>query len=313
MSFTDEELDLHCSYILHQRRIRNKITILCEGGRYEGEQRLSPQMYGRMESFPDADFYAACVPHYWRERKPEFFNCGDRTDTLNTYFRLQELHAYHPEKSYLSPDLLFAIVDIDLNTAKLDDKEYGFADTEAIFHDLYQDLKIQPDKLSEHRIWVTGLTHKEAYFLNPDLQHIFDEYPIAIEYQRQKIDLNAIYRDMAKGLAEDSDLRQHFTRVVKRICHCSDLDVQDINSLSLCLQGFCNGVEQCETSSIFALLAIAKSKPYWKKLEPAHHHDNLSLQIAKEFYARQDNDRCLQYHLPYFFKYLHGMYHNLST
>jgi hypothetical protein len=93
-----------------------------------------------------------------------------------------ELHDREAGSSYLSPEFLFALVDIDLHTAKIESEEYGFADTEEIFHDLYLDLKIQLDKLPQHRIRVTGLMHKEAYFLNPALQSIFDKYEIPIEY-----------------------------------------------------------------------------------------------------------------------------------
>jgi hypothetical protein len=57
MSFTDDELEQHCQYILGERRIKNKIVILCEGGRYDGKERLSPQSYRRMEELPDANFY----------------------------------------------------------------------------------------------------------------------------------------------------------------------------------------------------------------------------------------------------------------
>jgi hypothetical protein len=155
MSFTDAELEQHCQYILGERRVKNKIVILCEGGRYEGKERLSPQSYGRMEQLPDANFYNACIPSHWREKRPQFFNCGDRHDMLSTYFKLFELHDREPGSSYLSPELLFALVDIDLHPAKIESEEYGFADTEEIFHDLYLDLKIQLDKLPQHRIWVT--------------------------------------------------------------------------------------------------------------------------------------------------------------
>lgn len=314
MSFTDDELEQHCKYILGQRRIKKKIVILCEGGRYEGKERLSPQSYGRMEEFPDANFYNACIPSYWRWRngKPQFFNCGDRHDTLNTYFKLLELHDLEPdpELSYLSPDLLFALVDIDLHTAKIEDEEYGFADTEEIFHDLYLDLKIQPDKLPQHRIWVTGLMHKEAYFINPALQSIFDEYEIPIEYRENPIDLNSVYQDIITDLERDPDLCQHFAKAVKRICHCDKLNLQNPQLLAESWQKLSNFPDKVETELIFALLAIAKSKPYWQKVmasSPARQREALSLQIARRFYAEQNGKDCNLYHLPCFFTYLYNL------
>jgi hypothetical protein len=308
MSFTDDELEQHCQYILGERRIKNKIVILCEGGRYDGKERLSPQSYRRMEELPDANFYNACIPSYWRERRPQFFNCGDRHDTLSTYFKLLELHD-QPELSYLSPDLLFALVDIDLHTAKIENEEYGFADTEEIFHDLYLNLKIQPDKLPQHRIWVTGLMHKEAYFINPALQSIFDEYEIPIEYRENSIDLHSVYQDIITDLELDPDLCQHFAKAVKRICHCDKLNLQNPQLLAKSWQKLYNFPEKVETELIFALLAIAKSKPYWQKVmgnSPSRQREALSLQIARRFYAEQNGEDCDRYHLPCFFTYLYN-------
>jgi hypothetical protein len=310
MSFTDGELAQHCKYILGERRIKNKIVILCEGGRYEGRERLSPQSYRRMEELPDANFYNACIPSYWRERRPQFFNCGDRHDTLSTYFKLLELHDRKPELSYLSPGLLFALVDIDLHTAKIADEEYGFADTEEIFHDLYSDLKIQVDRLPQHRIWVTGLMHKEAYFINPDLQPIFDEYEIPIEYRENPIDLNSVYQDIITDLERDPDLCQHFTKAIKRICHCDKLNLQNPQLLAKSWQELSDFPEQIETELIFALLAIAKSKPYWQKVmghSLSHQREALSLQIARRFYAEQNGENGDRYHLPCFFTYLYNL------
>jgi hypothetical protein len=308
MSFTDDELTQHCQYILGERRIKNKIVILCEGNVCDRQERPSPQSYGRMEELPDANFYKACVPTYWRERIPQFFNCGDRHDTLSTYFKLLELHDREPELSYLSPELLFAVVDIDLHAAKIPDKEYGFVETEEIFHDLYRDLKIQVDRLPQHRIWVTGLKHKEAYFINPDLQPIFDDYDIPIDYREKQIDLHSVYRDIIHDLEEDGDLCQHFAKAVRRISHCEGLNLQDPKSLAESWRKSSYSPEGVETELIFALLAIAKSKPYWKKvMVSSRQREDLSIQIARRFYAKQTGESCDRYHLPCFFTYLHSL------
>jgi hypothetical protein len=68
-----------------------------------------------------------------------------------------------------------------------------------------------------------------------------------------------------------------------------------------------NFSEEIETKLIFALLAIAKSKPYWQKVmasSPARQREALSLQIARRFYAEQNGEDCDRSHLPYFFTYL---------
>jgi hypothetical protein len=45
---TESELEQHCRYILAQRKIKNKIVILCEGVRANPGERLSPQLCSRM-------------------------------------------------------------------------------------------------------------------------------------------------------------------------------------------------------------------------------------------------------------------------
>jgi hypothetical protein len=260
---TEAELEQHCQYILNQRRIKNKIVILCEGVRSQHGERLSPQLYGKMESLPDANFYKACIPHYWTQKLPCFFNCGDREDTLNTYCRLLEIHDRQPEISYLSADLLFALVDVDLCPATIEN--YHFADTEDIFHDLYRDLCVRFDRLPNHRIWVTGFKHKEAYFINPDLQQIFDEYPHPVMYRGTQLQLDNLYQNMAEELNKDLDLRNNFTTASKRIQHCQDLEYTDLQQLEKSWQSQWEIAENCRNDLVLALLAIAKSKPYWKE------------------------------------------------
>ncbi len=125
-----EELEQHCQFILKSRRILGKIVVLCEGERVPPGQKASLQTYARMESWGDAYFYRACIPSNWREYVPQFFNCGDRIDVLNTYRRLLEIPPSRDSYS-LSADLLFALVDIDLDDAKIEN--YEFAGTEEIF------------------------------------------------------------------------------------------------------------------------------------------------------------------------------------
>jgi hypothetical protein len=309
---TEEELEQHCRYILNQRRIKNKIVILCEGVRSKSGERLSPQLYGKMEELPDANFYNACIPHYWTQKRPQFFNCGDRVDTLNTYGRLLGINDREPEISYLSSDLLFALVDVDLCPAKIED--YHFADTEDIFHDLYRDLCVRFDRLQNHRIWVTGFKHKEAYFINPDLQQLFDEYPHPVMYRGTQLQLGNLYQNMAGELNKDLDLRNNFMTASNRIQHCQDLECTDLQQLAKSWQSQWEIAENCRDELVLPLLAIAKSKPYWKEeIKPDElfsrsgnvFRDGLSLQIARGFYAKQNGEECLHYHLPCFFKYLY--------
>ena len=309
---SEEELKLHCRHILSQRRIKNRIVILCEGVRSQSGERLSPQLYGKMEELPDANFYNACVPSYWTQKRPQFFNCGDRTDTLNTYSKLLEINDREPEISFLTSDLLFALVDVDLCPEKIEG--YEFADTEDIFHDLYRNLCVRIDRLPKHRIWVTGFKHKEAYFINPDLQIFFDEYSLPIMYRSDRLKLDNLYRDMADELCNDADLQNNLPIASRRIQHCQDLECSDLHKLSQSWRSQWEITANYSNNLVVPLLAIAKSKPYWKEdIQPDEFfsrsasvfRDALSLEIAKKFYARQDGAECLHYHLPCFFKYLY--------
>ncbi len=146
--------------------------------------------------------------------------------------------------------------------------------------------------------------HKESYFLNPDLQCFFDEYPHPIDYLKQPIDLHLIYRDMVKELPKDRDLGKNLTKAAKRICHCKTLETSDTETLAKSWQELLNNADgELKTELLFALLAIAKSKPYWKQImtaDKSSQREALSLQIAQKFYANQDNDRSTRYHLPVF-------------
>lgn len=123
MGLHPEQLDEHARVILGSRRILHRQVVLCEGERSapaDRQRRPSPQTYRRQETLPDSNFYRRCVPLYWKDRPPQFFNCGDRLDVLQTYARLQRLHVEDPAASYLDPRQLYAIVDLDLQPAALE-------------------------------------------------------------------------------------------------------------------------------------------------------------------------------------------------
>jgi hypothetical protein len=312
MSFSPEQLQRHCEIILSYRRIRNKIVVLCEGkgGIWELQGKPSPQSYRRMAQMPDANFYNACVPKWWRNYRPEFFNCGDRTDVLDTYFTLLQLHDKDRDNSYLSPEKLFAIVDLDLQLKTIDN--YPFPDTEAIFQDLYEQAKVNPQNAINHRIWVTGFIYKESYFLFPELQPVFDNFSATPIYKDNPALLQTIYIDMADGISNDANLRDNLQRASKRLRYCSGLDCQGVNELRDSWRNqFKNAPdEQRKQELIFALLTIKKAKEYWNQFNPPTdwsrpievYRDQLSLEIGR-FYAEKSSD--VHYHLPFFWKTLY--------
>jgi len=310
MSLKPEQLKEHCEIILKSRSIKNKIVVLCEGPIPDIEGRRSVQAYKKMPEMPDANFYNRCVPKGWREKRPQFFNCGDRASVINTYFKLLTLHEQDTTNSYLEPNRLFAMIDLDLHLQKIDD--YFFPDTEAIFCDLYEKSEVRSQNAKRHRIWITGLIHKEAYFLKPELQSIFDDYPHPPMYQDNPVELNSIYMDMADKISSDPDLKNNLNiqRALARINHC--LNCADLNELqdSWKTEFQNTSDETCKHQLIMALLTIKKAKDYWGKIKPPvdwsgnerQFRDQISLKIG-EFYSQQNSD--VKSHIPFFFKTLY--------
>ena len=319
MSLDQAELKQHSDSILKSRRIKNKVVILCEGSIARIAERPSPQAYKRMEELPDANFYKACVPKWWTQYRPQFFNCGDRKDVLDTYFTLLEQHHQHPNDSYLHPDKLFAIVDLDNQVQKIE-QNYSFQDTETIFYHLYQTSKVNENNARQHRIWVTGLIHKEAYCILPTLQQLFDNYHIPPQFQNIPLRLTDLYVAMSNSMDDDQDLQKHFALVCKRIQHCSSLNFQDVRTLKDSWQHeFRHAFNHSQKQElIHALLTVKKVKnkkrkeqDYWNQIVPASNcgwvredhifREQLLLEIGR-FYANQPDNS--EYHIPVFFRIL---------
>ena len=314
MSLNETRLKEHCLNIIKSARIRNRIVILCEGVISEVQGRRSPQLYKQMEQMPDANFYNACVPTWWKEYRPIFFNCGDRNDVLNTFFGILDLHNADRSQSFLNPDKLFAIVDLDIQFADIKE-DYKFKNTDDIFYSIYNETKINEMLLNHHRIWVTGLIHKEAYFLKPDIQEVFDnQYIIPPLYKEIPVNLENIYLDMVNNMTNDADLQIHWERVIKRISHLSNFDDMKIDKFQYSWQEeYANNQDlHYKTQLINAVLMLVKSKEYWRQIlpddnwthSPYKFREQLSLEIGK-FYSKQD---CIvENHIPFFFKTLYKL------
>jgi hypothetical protein len=314
MNLNQENLEDRCKNICKLREIKNSIVVLCEGDIVQVNGRLSPQSYRKSEQFPDANFYAACVPRWWKQQRPKFFPCGSRQDVLNTFFRLLELHnEIQPDNSYLSSNKLFAIVDLDVQIACIKNNDL-FDNTDKIFYDLYDQFQVNAQNSVQHRIWITGLIHKEAYFLTPETKVILNNYYInKPNYKSSVLELEKIYEDMVDEICYDADLNRNSQTAFDRIRHCSNLNFDQITMFQQSWKS------QYNTSSdtidkkrlILALLTIVKAKSYWKNIRPPIDstlseqvfRDNLSLEIGK-FYSEQDCDN-VENHIPFFFKTLY--------
>ena len=317
MSLNQQELDSYCQLILGQERTRNRFLVLCEGRREKIQPRMSrsPQVYEEKETTPDSSFYKNCTPNFLDQIGliPRFINCGDCDDVTKVYTTLSKMIAQDKTKQYVHPKKIFAIVDLDNQIRSIDD--YQFKTTQDIFFNLYEKTKIsEANADSNHTIWVTGLIHKEAYFLEPDLQSFFDNYPTPFFYKDTKISLQEIYLKMAQEIDQDKNLTTNLEVIRPRIKHCIGLDFNDVEELKS------NWIDRFHSSSddqkkrelILTLLAVVHVKNnYWKEIRPergknAHHHrEELALAIARDFYAKQtDDEAAAKYHIPYFFKML---------
>jgi hypothetical protein len=292
MSLTTDELENHVKNIMSSKRIKYKAVILCEGDISSVKNvGLNPTMYRKLERKPDADFYKACLPEYMRKNNaPQFFNCGGRSDVIKVYSQLKALHANNPKNSYLDINKLFAIIDLDIQPANIDN--YSFQDTEEIFYNLYNALEINHNDIDNHLIFITGLIHKEAYFLRPVLTELFANYKNRLLYANEPFSLTKIYADIIAEIDKDKDLITHFESVCNRI-NFSKLNCSTVTDLkNAFFHQFHHGIDDRFISTLFL---IRKVKPYWEKINT---HENitaeklteqLALEIAK-FYADKDDE-----------------------
>lgn len=305
-----QELTKHCKLILNSYVVKDRIVVLCEGTIENIVER---------SLLPDAIFYNRCVPRSWIGKpKPTFINCGNRNDVINAYFILLELAQTAIDEGNiisLSTHKLFAFVDLDIQAREI--PNYHCKNIEEIFSKLYQENKVAVEDIAKHRIWVTGLIHKEAYFLQPCFQEFFNSYTPQPLYEGKPILLTDIYLQICADTAKDLDLKYAFRRVIGRIDYCRNLDCASLKRLQNTWQEqfvTCNSF-QLREYLVSALLALRKAKPYWEKItfnpdnpnteENIRFREQLSRRLAIEI-SRQDWHDCIN-HLAYWFKLLYRL------
>lgn len=169
---------------------------------------------------------------------------------------------------------------------------------------------MKKERVQHHKILVTGLIHKEAYFLTPGLQGVYNDFPVSLEYKNKPLRLEDIYAGMVQAITSDADLKKHFSTACARIQHCSDLNCSDVESLQESwLQALSKAKTEDEKESlIFALLTIMKAKNHWKQIEAkdwtgskATLKDQILLKIGGFYSHNADHSR---HHIPALFKAL---------
>ena len=222
----------------------------------------------------------------------------------------------------MNPNKLFAIVDLDNQNKVIEN--HSFLSTDAIFFDLYQKFQINPQNAPNHRIWTTGLIHKEAYFIIPDLQDFFDMCINIPHYKNNPLSLNKIYLDMAESITDDIDLEMNFQGVKKRLQDIFDSDFHDKNELKKLWINKFNATSEKEQKdqlilALLTMLTIKKAKNFWENIQPPEDvsivserfQEQLSLEIARQFYAKQSNNP--KYHIPYFLETVQKISENRGT
>ena len=311
-----------CQIILNHRRIKNNLVILCEGTR-EYLNIHTPQQIRRLDNFPDANFWKQTIPMEWSKKKPVFIPCGSRSDILRIYPKLIELHNDNPDTSYLSPDKLFILIDLDIQSNNISDICPNYETTEELYHAIYENNPLDTKIIDQSKIIITGWIHKESYFLEPDLQdYLQNELPLTkITYKNNPLSLEEIYKDMIQDINNDADINHpnNIDNVLQRIEKFLSLSIPDKNSIiNECQKLKHNSTitPQEKRKLIEVILKIVKAKPYWENkiiieddyLSKDKAADNVLLAIAR-FYAKSCNfstqSNSTMYHIPQWVNFLY--------
>jgi hypothetical protein len=277
------------SAILRSPRIKNKLVVLCEGDRLaiEAGRARSPQMYRHLEKTPDSNFYLACTPESWHgSRLPCFFNCGGRSDVLRAFETLQAAHHANPSESYLTPEKLYVLVDLDLQAARMPDG-YPWSTTEEVHATLYEDGALKPEPDDRHHIWVTALIHKEAFFVLPETAAAWAD-GVPPFFRDAPLDLRALHEVASRRLHGDADLTMHLDVVRERICRFAAGQRLSCASAEALGTSWRAAAEQANDEEyralVKALLAIARIKPLWSEVVPDPSRDTM---LPAESYREQ--------------------------
>jgi hypothetical protein len=313
MSFSDDQL---LDDIARKFALNESIVVLCEGGKPMESTATALNIDEYAQQTQDSAFYYQAIPDWWRRAgkvDPNFYPCGSQQNVIKTYFRLRE--KFTGTKPPIPTNKLFALIDIDLRHKKIPG-EYPFSDLESIYQNLYQNGKVT-DNSQNHAIWVTGLLHKEAYFLIPELQDLFKHHRPTPLYDNNLVDLASLYQKMALGINTQDDLRNASTvsRALARIQHHGLSNSGSIEDFQKNWQDYFSHhqtTDEEKKALAYVLLTLAQSKPEWDRIKfssssvestPAkvnkNYRDQLCLKIAKDFYAKQSRNS--DHHLPQFF------------
>jgi len=231
---------------------------------------------------------------------------------IKVFHQLIDFHHGDPTDSYLSVDKLFALVDLDLGRQPV--HKYVFPDIESIYKDIYHS---DPEKLNlaGHQIYTTGLIHKEAYFILPELEKgVFNEFIEKfpkLQHSSQLFDLKTIYQKLINSIGDDPRIRENFGIVKQRIQRylspeeLIDLDPRKLQVIleqrfEACTNQHSLDSEEGRSLLIKAVLVITKVKDLaWNQITDGDDYpldakvirDQLTLNIAEYFSRNHESLR----------------------
>lgn len=316
MSFSNDDLKKYCDEIILKRAaLDRQIVVLCEGFNDNLKELLKDPVPTIGENFADlyqdAAFYQRSIPKWCRDKNIIFYICGNQASVIKAYFYLRNQYQ-EKDDSRLDVNKLFAWIDIDTQKHPLPKNEsYFFQSLESIYADLYINGIVNQATAKNHKIWVTGFLHKEAYFIIPELQYLFNQHHF--------INLTDLYKNITESILRDKKfyplITENFNLIKERIKHHPLLytaqSADEFQEKWLAEFAKPNITLTEKDNLINALLIIVKSKTAWesiqsesatKEIEPKTYRNQLSHKIALEFYAKQPRES--PHHIPSFFNAL---------
>jgi len=292
VSQSDSDFENYISTVLQSRRNLGKAIVLCEGAIDSIKNvGVNPSMYRRLERVPDANFYTNCLPKAaQRMNRPQFYTCGSRNDVLKIYAELRGRALSLGDQSYVDPDKVFALVDLDIQPSPIEN--YRFECTESVFNSLYEGTQISRGAINTHKIFTTGLVHKEAYFFLSSLCDLYGSYSPPALFDGSEVSLTELHKAICLNSLNDNDVVQNFEIVKSRLEHLGS----EFGSLQE-LVDFLVEDGQFNSEYILDLFLFGKAKPYWERIDTdpsfgvakERFQEQLSMQIAK-FYSEADDD-----------------------
>ncbi|BBM84672.1 hypothetical protein [Candidatus Uabimicrobium amorphum] len=286
-------------------RFKDKVVILCEG-RTNLSDRSNPSTVAKRRKLADATFFKRCVPSYWTYKKPQFIGCGTRESTIGTFFSLRKLISEKTD-TFINPDKLFAIVDPDVQSTKIEE-DYHHSNTNEIYNDLYYEGVLNGQKIQSNRILTLGLAVRENYFFEPDL----------VKERIKKFNPSICYKYAIERINSDNDIvcekKKIKEEVFRRVSHVENIKL-DCGRDELCqsykdILGYNpKNPKRDQRLVIMSMLGFIKLKKHWENIDfkGKNNHsnriirNNTQLSIANYY----SDNQLEEYHFTILFRELY--------